>query len=300
MKNIDITSDVHTTFIYKNFKDIYWSNWVLTQKWKYLIIAWDINEDILDLQKSLDDIIDNTTYEKIIVTFGNHDLWYNTNDLEFFNLKNSIEKYEFLKSYLHNYKWKIHILDVKNFIIPETKQVIVGNMWWYNYSIPMQDKYYLEKYYKADFDKMSFSWVSYNDRIYIKFSDKITSNIEFATYLEKDLISKLEEAKQKYPEYEIIWVSHIKPSNKLETDSKYYLSYTPETWEEIIKDWVKWISSYNLEKIYGWAFYVNDNISKLYNKYWVKVWIYWHTHFCWEKEVNWVKYISNAFWYYMN
>lgn len=57
MKNIDITSDLHTDFIYKWFKDIYWTNWVLTQTWKYLIIAWDINEDIYVLQRSFDDII---------------------------------------------------------------------------------------------------------------------------------------------------------------------------------------------------------------------------------------------------
>lgn len=300
MKNIDFTSDIHSSFIYRNFKDIYWTNWVLTQKNDYLIIAWDMHEEIWMLQKTLDDIIRQTTYKNIILTFWNHDLWYSQKDYNFFNLKNSIEKYDFLKNYFHNYKWKIHILDKENFIIPEFKQIIVGNVWWYNYSIPMQDKYYLEKYYQANFDKMSFSWVSYNDRIYIKFSDEITSNIEFADYLQNDLISKLENAKQNYPEYEIIWVSHIKPSNNLETDSKYYLSYNPETWEEIIKDWVKWISSYNLEKIYWWAFYVNDNISKIYDKYWVKIWLYWHTHYVWEKEINWIKYIANAFWYYMN
>jgi hypothetical protein len=67
MKNIYVTLELHTEFIYRNFKDIYWTNWVLTQKWKYLIIAWDINENIHVLKRSLDDVIDNSSYKKIII-----------------------------------------------------------------------------------------------------------------------------------------------------------------------------------------------------------------------------------------
>ena len=100
MKNIDITSDLHTDFIYKWFKDIYWTNWVLTQTWKYLIIAGDINEDIYVLQRSFDDIIKNANYKKIIVTFWNHDLRFNLSD-EDFNINDSIEKYEFLINHFH-------------------------------------------------------------------------------------------------------------------------------------------------------------------------------------------------------
>ena len=70
MKNlIDITSDIHSENIFKSNKNIFWKNWILTQKNDYLIIAWDINSSISWIEKSFDDIIENTTYKKIIVTF---------------------------------------------------------------------------------------------------------------------------------------------------------------------------------------------------------------------------------------
>lgn len=297
MKNIDITSDLHTDFIYKWFKDIYWKNWVLTQKWKYLIIAWDINENLHTLKKSLDDIIDNSNYEKIIITFWNHDLRFNIDD-EDFNITDSIQKYEFLINHFHNYKNKVYVIDKEDFIIKETKQIITWNMWWYNYTINPVDKFYLEKYFQVNFDKMSF-WLSiYNDRSYIKFNDKIKWNLEFSKYLEDKLIDRFEKLKKHYNNYEIIAVSHIKPSNKLEKDSKFFIEYSQELWEEIIKNKDRGIKEFNLETLYWNAFFVNNNLSKIYEIYNLKYAIYWHTHFHWEQEINWIKYITHALGYY--
>lgn len=301
MKNInkllDITSDLHSDFIYKNFKNIYWSNWILKQKNKYLIIAWDINENIHVFKKSLDDVIDNSNYEKIIICLWNHDLWCEIDD-EMFGINNSIEKYEFLINHFHNYREKIHIIDKEDFIIPNTDYIITWNMWWYNYTIRNEDRFYLEKYYNANFNKMNFWWIYYNDRMYIKFNEKIKWNEEFAKYLENKLIERLEQLKTNYNNYEIIAVSHIKPSRLLEKDSQYYIEYPFEKWEEIIKDWMKWIKLYWLDKIYGNAFFVNNNISKIYEKYTVKYAIFWHTHRIWNEKINWIEYITNALWYY--
>lgn len=301
MKNIneliDITSDIHTDFIYKNFKTIYWENWILKQKNDYLIICWDINENIHVLKKSLDDVIDNTTYKKIIITFGNHDLRFDVDD-EDFGISNSIEKYEFLIDYFHNYRNKIHVIDKEDFIIPNTNYIITWVMWWYNYSINPVDKFYLTKYFNADFDKMSFGSTVYNDRLYIKFNEKIKWNIGFANYLEDKLIERLERLKWYSNNYEIIVMSHVKPSNQLEKNSKYFLEYSMDLWEEIIKDKNKWVKNYNLENIYWNAFFVNNNLSKIYEIYNVKYAIYWHTHFHWEQEINWIKYMTNALGYY--
>lgn len=297
MKNIDITSDLHTDFIYKWFKDIYWTNWVLTQTWKYLIIAGDINEDIYVLQRSFDDIIENTNYKKIIVTFWNHDLRFNLSD-EDFNINDSIEKYEFLINHFHWYKDKIHVIDKEDFIIKETKQIITWNMGRYNYSINPIDKFYLEKYFQVNFDKMSFWFSIYNDRSYIKFNDKIKWNIEFSKYLEDKLIERLEKLKKHYNNYEIIAISHVKPSNQLEKDSKFFIEYSQELWEEIIKNKDRGIKEFNLETLYWNAFFLNNNLSQIYDKYWVKYAIYWHTHYKGSEEINWVTYITNALWYY--
>lgn len=301
MKNInellDITSDLNTDFIYKNFKTIYWENWVLKQKNKYLIIAWDINENIHVLKMSLDDVINNSNYEKIIITFGNHDLRLNIDD-EDFSISNSIEKYEFLIDYFHDYRNKIHVIDKEDFIIPNTNYIITWVTWWYNYTIRNEDRFYLEKYYHANFNKMSFWWITYNDRNYIKFNNEIKSNEEFARYLENKLIQKLEQIKSNYNNYEIIAISHVKPSRLLEKDSQYHIEYSFEQWEEIIKDWMKWIKLYWLDKIYGNAFFVNNNLSKIYEKYWVKYSIYGHTHYKWNEEINWIEYITNTLWYY--
>ncbi len=229
MKNIDITSDIHSYFIYKNFKTIFWSNWVLFQTWNYLIIAWDIDEEITTIQKSFDDIINNANYKKIIVTFGNHDLRFNVSD-EDFNINDSISKYEFLINHFHGYKDKIHIIDKEDFVIEENKQIITWNMGWYNYTIRSVDKFYLEKYYHVNFDKMSFWSTIFNDRRYIKFNEKIKWNIDFAKYLEDKLVERLRNIKKYYNNYEIIAISHIKPSNELEKESPYYFDYSPEKW----------------------------------------------------------------------
>ncbi|MDD3793879.1 MAG: metallophosphoesterase [Candidatus Gracilibacteria bacterium] len=301
MKNInellDITSDLHTDFIYKNLKAIYGKNGVLKQKNKYLVIAGDINENIHVLKRSLDDIIENTTYEKIIITLGNHDLRLNSEDLNY-NITNSIEKYEFLINYFHDYRNKIHVIDKEDFIIPNTKYIITGNMGWYNYTIRNEDRFYLEKYYHANFDKMSFGGITYNDRNYIKFNNEIKSNEEFAKYLENKLIQKLEQIKSNYNNYEIIAVSHVKPSRLLEKDSQYYLEYSFDQWEEIIKDGMKGLKLYGLDKIYGNAFFVNNNLSKIYEKYGVKYSIYGHTHYQGNEEINSIKYTTNALGYY--
>lgn len=301
MKNIneilDITSDLHTDFIYKSFKTIYWKNWVLKQKNDYLIICWDINENIHVLKRSLDDIIENTTYEKIIITFWNHDLRFDVDD-EDFGINNSIEKYDFLCKYFHNYKDKVHVIDVDDFIMEKTKQIITWNMGWYNYTINPVDKFYLEKYFQVNFDKMSFWFSVYNDRSYIKFNDKIKWNIEFSKYLEDKLITRLEKLKKHYNSYEIIAVSHVKPSNKLEKDSKFFIEYSQELWEEIIKNKDRGVKEYNLETLYWNAFFLNNNLSEIYEKYWVKYGIFGHTHRIWSEEINWIEYITNALGYY--
>ena len=101
-----------------------------------------------------------------------------------------------------------------------------------------------------------------------------------------------------YNNYEIIAISHVKPSNELEKDSQYYFDYSIEKWEEIIQEWNKAKQLYNLDSIYWNAFYINNNLSKLYEKYWVKYAVYWHTHYNWSENINWVEYITKAFWYY--
>lgn len=297
MKNIDITSDLHTDFIYKWFKDIYWTNWVLEKNSDYLVIAGDINEDIYVLQRSFDNIIKNANYKKIIVTFWNHDLRFNLSD-EDFNITDSISKYQFLINHFHWYKNKVHIIDVEDFIIEETKQIITWNMWWYNYTINPIDKFYLEKYFQVNFDKMSFWFSVYNDRNYIKFNDKIKWNIEFSKYLEDKLIERLEKLKKHYNNYEIIAVSHVKPSNKLEKDSKFFIEYSQELWEEIIKNKDRGVKEFNLETLYGNAFFLNNNLSQIYEKYWLRYAVYWHTHCKKTETINWVTYITNALWYY--
>ncbi|MGE4444366.1 MAG: metallophosphoesterase [Candidatus Altimarinota bacterium] len=301
MKNIneilDITSDLHTDFIYKNFKTIYGKNGVLKQKNDYLIICGDINEDIGVLQKSFDDIIDNTTYKNIITTFGNHDLRISAEDLDH-NITNSIQKYEFLITHFHNYRDKIHVIDKEDFMIPNSNYIITGNMGWYNYTINPIDKFYLTKYFHADFDKMSFGSTIYNDRLYIKFNEKIKGNIGFSNYLEDKLIQRLEKLKGYSNNYEIILMSHVKPSNQLEKNSKYFLEYSQELWEEIIKDKNKGVKNYNLENIYGNSFFVNNNLSKISEIYNIRYFIYGHTHFHGEQEINGIKYITNALGYY--
>ncbi|MDD3794214.1 MAG: metallophosphoesterase [Candidatus Gracilibacteria bacterium] len=301
MKNInellDITSDLHTDFIYKNFKTIYGKNGILKQKNKYLIVAGDINENIHTLKMSLDDIIDNTTYEKIIICLGNHDLRLNSDDIDN-NITNSIEKYEFLINHFHNYREKIHIIDKEDFIIPNTNYIITGITGWYNYTIRNEDRFYLEKYYHANFDKMNFGGIYYNDRMYLKFNEKIKGNEEFAKYLENKLIERLEQIKCNYNNYEIIAISHVKPSRLLEKDSQYYIEYPFEKWEEIIKDGMKGIKLYGLDKIYGNAFFINNNLSKIYERYGVKYAIYGHTHYKGSEEINGIEYITNALGYY--
>lgn len=297
--NIDFTSDLHTSFIYKKHKIIFWKNWVLKQKNDYLIIAWDINEDIEILQKSLDDIIENTTYKKIIITFWNHDIWTHPKDAIFW-ITNSIEKYSFLKEYFHNYREKIHIIDVEDYILKEENIIITWNMGWYNYTIPEIDKQYLEKYFDANFDKMKFGITSYNDRVFINFGDYFKNNLDFADFLEQELIERLEKIQNnpEYKTYDIFAISHIKPSNKLEKKSPFFKEYSCEKWEKIIKEAGNIIWKYNLGNIYGNAFYMNNNLHQIYKNYWVKYAIYWHTHFIWKENIDGIEYISNALGYY--
>lgn len=145
---------------------------------------------------------------------------------------------------------------------------------------------------------MSFWFSVYNDRRYIKFNDKIKWNIEFSKYLEDKLIERLKKLKEHYDNYEIIAVSHVKPSNQLEKDSKFFMEYSQELWEEIIKNKDRGVKEYNLETLYWNAFFLNNNLSQIYEKYWVKYAIYWHTHYKGTETINWVTYITNALWYY--
>lgn len=297
--NIDFTSDLHTSFIYQRNKTIFWKNWVLKQKNDYLIIAWDINEDIEILQKSFDDIIENTTYKKIIITFWNHDIWTHKKDV-IFGIQNSIEKYSFLKDYFHNYKDKIHVIDVEDCILKDENIVITWNMWWYNYTINQIDKSYLEKYFDANFDKMKFGITSYNDRVYIDFWDYFESNIAFANFLEQELIERLEKIQNnpEYKTYDIFAISHIKPCNQLEKKSPFFKEYSREKWEEIIKETGNIIWKYNLGNIYWNAFFINNHLHEIYKKYGVKYVLYGHTHFIWKENIDGIEYISNALGYY--
>jgi hypothetical protein len=80
-------------------------------------------------------------------------------------------------------------------------------MGWYNYTgINDIDKHYLEKYYKANFEKMSFANFISNDRSFIKFSEDIKSNYKFSEFLEKDLIRKLKNIREnsKTKDYKIL------------------------------------------------------------------------------------------------
>jgi hypothetical protein len=297
MKNIfDITSDIHTNFIYNCNKTIYGDNWVLKQNSDILIIAWDINESIEWIEKALKNIIINTSYQSIIVTFWNHDIRVKK-DLSN-GIQNSIDKYEYLIEHFHWFMNKIHVIDKEDFFIPNTKLILTWNMWWYNYTIKDLDKNNLEKYYNVNFNNMEFDWTVFNDKYYVEFNDKIKGNIEFATYLENKLIERLKQLKSNYNNYDYIAISHIKPHIDLEKDSQFYIQYNKKQWGEIIKEWNQWISKYKLSYLYWNAFFVNNNLSKIYKKYWVKFAIYGHTHYVWDEEIDWITYISNALWYY--
>lgn len=305
MYNIDITSDIHTSFIKNNYKDLFGINWVLnkSEKSDYLIIAWDINEDVFEIEKILNNIISETNYKKIIITFWNHDIWYkpgiNRND-EILDYTNSIEKYNFLVNYFHWYKNKIHVVDKEDFIIEKKKLIITGNMWWYNYTINDTDHYYLKEKLKVNFDKMSYSTFSSSDYNNISFSNEIKSNSEFAHFLEEKLTQRLEKIRINplLWEYKIITVSHVKPSNKLESNSPYFKELSKDQWENILIDWSEKYYS-DIKNIFSNAFYLNNNLSKIYEMFNVSTWIYWHTHWNYKTNLDWVKYITNSFWYYL-
>jgi len=306
MYNIDITSDIHSTFIKNNFKEIFWNNWVLKQseKWKYLIIAWDINEDISEIEKNLNNIINNTSYKKIIITFWNHDIWYNprvNNVDKNLSYSNSIEKYNFLIDYFHGYNNKVFVIDKEDFIIEDKKIVITWNMWWYNYTIKPEDKQNLEKLLKVNFDDMRLFSFRSNDKPNILFSDDIKSNEEFSKLLEDKLIERLDSIKENpnLKDYKIICISHVKPSFDLDTNSKYYINLNSLEWKEIF-DSNNVTSFYDtLTKLYSNAFYTNSNLHKIYKDYNVSIWIYWHTHHNFKKNLDWIKYITNSLGYYL-
>lgn len=306
MLNIDITSDIHTVFLKNNYKDLFWTNWVLEQSknGKYLIIAWDINEDVSEIEKTLDHIIKVTNYKKIIITFWNHDIWYrpeiNNNDKNL-PYNNSIEKYFFLIEHFHDYKNKIHVVDQDDYIIEEKQTIITWNMWWYNYTINKNDKVNLEKFPEVNFDRMKLFNFNSADRINIKFSGDIKNNIEFAENLENKLTERLNKIKENnnLENYKVIWISHVKPLYLLETNSKYYIELSSEQWNDILKS--ESINKYSdtLSKVYGNAFYVNSNIHEIYKKFNVNIWIYWHTHHVYRKNIENIKYITNSFGYYL-
>lgn len=305
MYNIDIISDIHTYYITSNYKDLFWNNWVLqkTNDSKYLIIAWDINEDVTEIEKTLNNIIESTNYNKIIITFGNHDIWYrphlNRND-EFLPYSNSIEKYNFLIEYFHEYKNKIHVIDKEDFIIVSKKIVITWNMWWYNYTIEKNSREHLENDFKINFDKMSYGTFSSNDKVHIKFSDEVVWNIDFADKLEKELTSRINLINKDMilKDYTKIAISHVKPSYLLEKNSPFYIEVDEKKRIEIIKSWEK-LNTESIQKMYANAFYLNSNISNIYETNEVNIWIYWHTHQLYKKNINWIKYITNSYGYYL-
>lgn len=305
MLKIDYISDLHAEFFLNNQKSVFWETWILKKNSnsEILIIAWDISEDSQKTIMTMDLIIKYFNYKKIIITFWNHDIRLNHNqDLKYW-VKNSIEKYHFLIENLHLYKDIVHVIDKEDFVIEENKVILTWNMGWYNYSwVSKVDKYFLEKHLNADFDKMQFLNFYSNDKKYIKFNEEIKSNLEFAEYLENKLIDRLENIKknEKFQKYRIVWISHIKPSRKLEKMSEFNISYNKSEWKKILE--VPKHERYNFKmwSIYGNLFYVNENIHKIYSKYWVKYWIYGHTHNKTSEVLNSIKYNTNAFWYYIH
>lgn len=304
MVEIDYISDLHAEFFLNNQKSVFWETWILKKNSnsEILAIAWDISEDSQKTIMTMDLIIKYFNYKKIIITFWNHDLRINHNKDLKYEVKNSIEKYHFLIEHLHWYKDVVHVIDKEDFVIEENKVILTWNMGWYNYSwVSKIDRYFLEKHLKADFDKMQF-WSEFysNDKTYIKFSEEIKSNLEFAKYLENKLIERLENIKknEKFEKYKIIWISHIKPSRKLEKFSEFYVSYNKAEWEKILETPRHERYHFKIWSLYWNAFYVNENIHKIYSKYWVKHAIYWHTHFKGSENLSSIKYNTNAFWYY--
>lgn len=303
--NIDYISDLHSWFYISKNKNIFWTDWFLKRnnKSNILIIAWDINEDINEMKLTFDEIINNCNYKNIIATFWNHDIrLYKGSDKEYW-IKNSIDKYNFLINHFHWYRNIIHIIDKEDFIIEEEKIIIAWNMWWYNYTwVNETDKFFLERFYKVDFDKMSFAWFSSNDKTYTKFNDDIRWNIDFSEYLEKKLITRLENIRNntKTKEYKILAISHLKPSRKLEKYSQYFITYSEDLWREIIKEWYRSKYNFNLGNLYWNAFYVNNNLHDIYKKYNIEYAIYGHTHEVNYEELEWIKYFTNSFGYYWN
>lgn len=302
MLNINYISDLHSNFFLWYNKNILWEDWLLkqTKESDCLIISWDISDNISDIEKTLDLLITNYWYKKIILTFWNHDIRFRKKDHNKYGIKNSIDKYYYLINHFHWYKDIVHVIDKEDLVLDKEKIIITWNMWWYDYSgVKDLDKDYLCKYFQADFDKMSFAWTWSNDSIYVKFNNEINWNLKFAEVLKNNLIERLEliKANRCYIDYKIIGVSHIKPSIKLEQYSPYYINYSKENWEEIIKEpFAK--SKYNLGSLYMNAFYTNENIHEIYKKYWVETSIYWHTHVKEASLVEWISYYTNSFWYY--
>jgi len=272
--NINYISDLHSSFYLPNNKNIFWNDWIINyeNKSEILIIAWDINESVDWIRATLDDIINNTDYRTIIITFWNHCIRKNSEDKKYW-INNSIDKYEFLINYFHWYRDIVHVIDKQDYIIKDSKLVVTGNISWYNYTwINERDRYYLEKFYKVNFDQMSFIGFTSNDKAYIQFNDKIKSNIEFAEHLENKLIERLDLIKKstKTKEFDILAISHIKPSREIEKESEFYLTYSDWIWQEIIRSWYRSKYDFNLWNLYWNAFYSNNNLHEIYKKYWVK------------------------------
>ncbi len=296
--HIDYISDIHSDFFIPKFKKVFGRVLKKTSDSKILIIAGDISTDIDITKKTIDELIEQYLYEGVFIVLWNHDLWYNKKDKDMW-INNSIDKYHFLIEELHGYKNVVHCLDKENYFFHDEKVALVWNSGWYNYTINPLDKKNLEKYFSADFDSMRFRYAETNDRNYIKFNDVIKNNLEFAKYFEKDLILKLKSVRQnkKTKDYKIACVCHMKPNSKIENDSIYFKNYNKKDWEDILSDKEKAIYTYDIPWLFMNWFYVNSNISKIYEKFNVHIWIYWHTHCSGIYKYKGINYVTNAFWY---
>lgn len=301
---IDYISDLHVNFIYP--KRIFWKIIKYPENpWKYLLLAWDFAENMTLIDWMLDELIRDWIYEKIFITWWNHDLRLHKNDYKRYWIENSIQKYHYLNKKFHNFKEKIHVLDVEPFICKEDKLIIFWSLAWYNYWIEKIDKKYLENHFWANFDSMKFKNAEFNDKNYIKFGEWINSNLEFANYLYEKLENQLLESfsDEKYINYNKILLTHVKPFKNIDKTSIYHRSYSKEEWEKIIKGKdleINVIKKYQLDLVYWGAFYVNSRIEELINRFKIKYCIWGHSHSNDIEEYKWTKYLTNCYWYHWN
>lgn len=301
---IDYISDLHITYIYP--KKTFWKIIKYPENpWKYLLLAWDFAENITLIDWMLDELIIDWIYEKVLLSWWNHDLRLHKNDYKRYWIENSIQKYHYLNKKIHNYKNKIHVLDVEPFICNEDKLIIFWSLAWYNYWIEKIDKIYLEKYFWANFDEMKFKNIELNDKKFIKFWEWINSNLEFANYLYEKLANQLLErfSDEKYINYSKILLTHVKPSKNIDKTSIYYKTYSKEEWENIMREKdleIDVIKKYQLDLIYWGAFYLNSRIEKLINRFKIEYVIWWHSHSNNIEKYNWTKYLTNCYGYHWN